>query len=449
MKVNILLTRETFGFKMDASVFETYIGKMYNAEVFLPTDTPRQADVNIFIDSILRPEKLKYAKYNILSVNPEVFLLKKEYRDIQIDIYKKLNAVICKTEYGAEYMEMMKKKYNFTFDIKMFRFTTIFPPLPAKITRSNEKVLHLAGANNWKNTPDVIKTWLEYPDLPPLILLVFGVGLSSLTTYLSKEELERANKSKNIQWIKNEITQEELIKYKHKYRIQLCPSLCEGYGHYINEGRISKAVVITTNSPPMNELITKNSGILLDCSPSQIHKKDNNHSMCYVDTKQIYNGVKAALELTDRKKIELGNNAYKGYQADTVYFGEHINGFLRDLDKPVIQLSMRKSIVKEVDDDFTESYVEDQPDNKKTEYEPFEFKTIKITTKYEKARLISTRAEQIAQGSPVMVDTDGEVDPIKIAFMEYDQKRIPDIIVRYLPRGNETVDYNVNKRVVD
>ena len=37
--------------------------------------------------------------------------------------------------------------------------------------------------------------------------------------------------------------------------IHMCPSLIEGWGQYIDEGRRSKSVVVTLNAPPMNELI--------------------------------------------------------------------------------------------------------------------------------------------------------------------------------------------------
>jgi DNA-directed RNA polymerase subunit K/omega len=415
--------------------------------MFNPNEEPRHADINIFIDSILHADKLKYARVNMLSVNPEVFLNSKETKDVQVEIYRKINTMLCKSKYGAEFMNMIKKKYNFSYTVQMLKFTSIFPPLPDKMVRSEDKILHLAGANNWKNTPDVIKTWLEYPDLPPLVIVIYGVGYRSLTDYLSKEDLERALKSKNIIWHKKELPFDQIVEYKHKYRLQLCPSLAEGYGHYINEGRISRAVVITTNAPPMNELITSTSGILIECLPSQIHPKKNDYKMCYVEPRQVYEAVKRALALSEKEKSSLGNQAYTNYKKDTAFFAQHLNTFLQKLDKSFDGTKTKSK--EQFDTDFDETYTEEYVKDPKPVYEPFEFKQIKITTKYEKARLISVRAEQIALGSPIMVDPNGEFDPIKIALMEYDQRRIPDIIVRYLPKGTETEDFNVNKRIVD
>jgi len=43
--------------------------------------------------------------------------------------------------------------------------------------------------------------------------------------------------------------------YREKAGFYICPSLMEGFGHYINEGRCNSSVTITTDAPPMNELI--------------------------------------------------------------------------------------------------------------------------------------------------------------------------------------------------
>ena len=57
-------------------------------------------------------------------------------------------------------------------------------------------------------------------------------------------------------------------------------------------------------------------------------------------------------------------------------------------------------------------------------------------TKYEKARILGIRATQISMNSPVMVNTDGITDPLKIAIKEFQEKKIPLIIRRYLPSGD-------------
>ena len=61
--------------------------------------------------------------------------------------------------------------------------------------------------------------------------------------------------------------------------------------------------------------------------------------------------------------------------------------------------------------------------------------TSKFMTKYERARVLGTRAIQISMNSPVLVDCNGITDPLKIAEKELKNKKIPLIIRRYLPNG--------------
>lgn len=61
--------------------------------------------------------------------------------------------------------------------------------------------------------------------------------------------------------------------------------------------------------------------------------------------------------------------------------------------------------------------------------------TTPYMTKYERARVLGTRALQISMNAPVLVDLEGETDPLQIAIKELDQKKIPLTIRRYLPDG--------------
>lgn len=56
-------------------------------------------------------------------------------------------------------------------------------------------------------------------------------------------------------------------------------------------------------------------------------------------------------------------------------------------------------------------------------------------TKFEKARVISARAAQINQGAKVMVEITTEVDALQVAKKEFEQKRLPMRVRRYLPDG--------------
>ncbi|KAK5664104.1 hypothetical protein OQA88_319 [Cercophora sp. LCS_1] len=61
--------------------------------------------------------------------------------------------------------------------------------------------------------------------------------------------------------------------------------------------------------------------------------------------------------------------------------------------------------------------------------------TTPFMTKYEKARILGTRALQISMNAPVLVDLEGETDPLQIAIKELREKKIPLIVRRYMPDG--------------
>ena len=74
--------------------------------------------------------------------------------------------------------------------------------------------------------------------------------------------------------------------------------------------------------------------------------------------------------------------------------------------------------------------------------------TTKYMTKYERARVLGTRALQISMNAPVMVDIAGETDPLKIAMKELRERKIPMIIRRYLP-DNSFEDWSIDELIVE
>ncbi|QSZ30526.1 hypothetical protein DSL72_000080 [Monilinia vaccinii-corymbosi] len=61
--------------------------------------------------------------------------------------------------------------------------------------------------------------------------------------------------------------------------------------------------------------------------------------------------------------------------------------------------------------------------------------TTPYMTKYERARILGTRALQISMNAPILVDQEGETDPLQIAIKELRDKKIPLIVRRYMPDG--------------
>jgi DNA-directed RNA polymerase I, II, and III subunit RPABC2 len=79
---------------------------------------------------------------------------------------------------------------------------------------------------------------------------------------------------------------------------------------------------------------------------------------------------------------------------------------------------------------------------------PHERVTAPVMTKYERARILGTRALQISMNAPVNVPVEGETDPLSIALKELRQRKIPIIVRRILP-DNSYEDWAITELEVD
>ena len=70
----------------------------------------------------------------------------------------------------------------------------------------------------------------------------------------------------------------------------------------------------------------------------------------------------------------------------------------------------------------------------------------KIMTRYEKARILGTRALQISMGTPVsdQIQVGNERDPLRIAKIELEAGVLDMIVRRYYPDGSYD-DYKILK----
>lgn len=59
--------------------------------------------------------------------------------------------------------------------------------------------------------------------------------------------------------------------------------------------------------------------------------------------------------------------------------------------------------------------------------------TSPIMTKFERAKILGVRAQQISRSAPIMVEYGDETDPVEIAKKELREKKTPLLILRRLP----------------
>jgi DNA-directed RNA polymerase I, II, and III subunit RPABC2 len=89
-----------------------------------------------------------------------------------------------------------------------------------------------------------------------------------------------------------------------------------------------------------------------------------------------------------------------------------------------------------LDGDLIKSFFNSQNETAPIFTEPSQRLTNPKMTKYERARILGTRALQLSLDAPPMVDPEGEDNSYRIALKELQQGKIPFIVRRYTPDGS-------------
>jgi glycosyltransferase involved in cell wall biosynthesis len=80
---------------------------------------------------------------------------------------------------------------------------------------------------------------------------------------------EKVKTAKNVVIYKKHIDSFAYHKLQVSIGIHLCPSMIEGFGHYINEARALGRLAVTTDLAPMNELVDDQSGFVIPASTTE------------------------------------------------------------------------------------------------------------------------------------------------------------------------------------
>lgn len=125
------------------------------------------------------------------------------------------------------------------------------------VKKDYSKAIHIAGRSHLKGTRAIIQAWNSHPEWP---------ALKIITTH---PEFSKIAVGKNIEVFVGDMSDADIKYEMNSAGIHLCPSETEGFGHYIAEALSTKALVITTNAPPMNELVASDYGLLADYSKAE------------------------------------------------------------------------------------------------------------------------------------------------------------------------------------
>lgn len=242
----ILCTGATPGLMKDAYVVRDALREISTSRIEIPRSRNLhllhkalvlqfQKELGLFKGVIFHFENiykdwLKPAKKNILVINQEWV------RPPTEDLISRMDFIFCKTKYAYNIVQ------NKGLPAVYIGFTS-----PERIDKDVPKdwnmCLHVVGRSPSKGTEAVIRTWSKHPEWAPLHVV------------MQKDLFEKVEAS-NIIYYEGFLTDLELSNLMAKAGIHICTSETEGFGHSICEAMSCGALVVTTNAPPMNELLS-------------------------------------------------------------------------------------------------------------------------------------------------------------------------------------------------
>lgn len=242
-----ILHHDSRGLHQDAERITTTVKdfifeKHFYPEIHLTKENFQQlshTNIQIFLEH-LHPKALQYGKINIFIPNLEWC----NERDYSLLLQQPEIKIIAKTKN--------------TFDIlkDVFKGRVVYVPwcsidmCDVRIKRTCEW-LHIKGVSRLKQSQVLLETWLKHPEWP--VLHIVCNGNSDRNGFLDIPI--PAQITNNVILHQRTLTRKELKTLMNTCSYHICPSLVEGFGHYIHEGMSTGATVVTTNGYPMNEIV--------------------------------------------------------------------------------------------------------------------------------------------------------------------------------------------------
>ncbi|MEI6804935.1 MAG: glycosyltransferase family 25 protein [Myxococcaceae bacterium] len=291
--------------------------------------------VNIFIEHVYDLNANKKAKFNWLMIN-------QEFVDSP-DRLENIDLVLCKTQLAADLMLKYAEKYHLKFRVYYSKFTS-FIDASVILGKDFDLALHSAGKSPFKNTGSVLHAWMKNPGFPKLIVTCRDYMPGDHNGCLSQNAKPvlydyqipivdgEAHMASNLELFTGFVSQSKLENWQNQAGYYIVPSSVEGYGHYINEGRAKGAVVITTDAPPMNEMVEDGvTGFLVPVKDSWLMNTYSGALAYGIDPSELAKVIDKVVALPEDQKLKIGENGRKSFLADRVYFQNHMRTLVSSL----------------------------------------------------------------------------------------------------------------------
>lgn len=267
-------------------------------------------DLNLHFEEI-DAECIRFAKRNILIPNQEWF------QQWQCRYLSQMDEVWVKTRVAERAFSKFGCKVRFMGWASVDRRVATLRG-PKTLT-----ALHIAGRSRVKGTEAILDVWGENPQWPVLRVL------RSMHAYDGQPISWRSRPSApNIQIISERVDERTLGRLQNESSIHLCPSEVEGFGHIIQESTSVGAVVIVTDAPPMNEMITPATGILVAAERSEPMRLGRRY---FVDRADLARQINAVLGMTDEQRESLGRAARLEFEQSNAAFRVNLKHYLESI----------------------------------------------------------------------------------------------------------------------
>ena len=250
-------------------------------------------DANIFLERVF-PRWLSSARKNLLIPNQERF------PERHLGLLKKIDHILCKSRHAEEIFSKHGETEYIGFTSENMSNDSIQPDY--------QSFFHLAGRSTLKGTETILALWKKHPEWPQL-------------TIVQCKENAPETVPDNIHLITDYIPHEEIKRHLNTHGIHLCTSLSEGWGHYIVEAMSCRAVVVTTDAPPMNELITPARGIPVPFDHSEPRHLGINF---HIDASKLESNIQELLLMTEEKKKDYGVRARAWFEENNTSFKKNL-----------------------------------------------------------------------------------------------------------------------------
>lgn len=260
---------------------------------------PPAFDVNVMLERI-RPEFLRAAQRSVLIPNPEYF---RQQDKIALPV---MDAVWVKTRHAERLFQALGANTRYIGFTSADRFDASIPRKHA--------FFHGPGRSGNKGTQALLALWRKHPEWP------------MLTVAWRRKRVEIEALPANVTLIRDHLSDADYRRLQNEHRFHICPSQTEGFGHYLVEAMSCRAVVVTLDAEPMNELVTAERGVLV--SAQAIDMQDL--ATCYGFTEAAMEAaIERCLSIDIAVAKRVGEAARAWYEQNYAAFPERLLEALR------------------------------------------------------------------------------------------------------------------------